>query len=184
MYNRIEHLVHLRYAGVRLAQHTNTCTCLLHKESGLTTHTDITSPHLCRPCSKPHTLSPSTPPIQPQPKHRHTSNTPLFVKPKPNPLFHSPSSPTTPLRAKRIYILHTPPTPLIPRTTLTSSMSAALDTMPEPCVPPTYSCPVLTTTTHTQSHQHYRHPFTLSQHTHLQHRQQYTHHSHRTHIGY
>ena len=42
--NRIEHWVNLRGAGIRLAQYTYTWTCHLHKESGLTTHTDKTPP--------------------------------------------------------------------------------------------------------------------------------------------
>ena len=52
-------------------------------------------------------------------------------------------SPPTPPRAKHIHISHTPPTPLIPRTTLIHNTSAVLDTIPEPRVPPT--CPALTT---------------------------------------
>ena len=42
--NRIEQWVHLRCAGNRQAQYTDTWTCHLHRESGLTTHTDITPP--------------------------------------------------------------------------------------------------------------------------------------------
>ena len=68
-----------------------------------------------------------------------------LVKPKPNPLIHSPPSPPTQPRAKHIHISHTPPTPLIPRTTLIHNMLAALDRIPEPRVPPT--CHGLTTTT-------------------------------------
>ena len=59
-----------------------------------------------------------------------------------NPL--TPSPPTPP-RAKHIHISHTPPTPLIPRTTLIHDTSAAIDTIPEPRIPPT--CPALTTIT-------------------------------------
>ena len=40
--NRIEHWVHLRCVVIRQAQYTDTGTCHLHRESGLTTHTDIT----------------------------------------------------------------------------------------------------------------------------------------------
>ena len=56
--NRIEHWVHLRCAGIRQAQYTDTWTCHLHRESRLTPHTDITPPHRSRPWSKPptHTL--------------------------------------------------------------------------------------------------------------------------------
>ena len=39
--NRIEHWVHLRCAGIRLAQYTDSRNCHLHKESGLTADTDI-----------------------------------------------------------------------------------------------------------------------------------------------
>ena len=52
------------------------------------------------------------------------------------------SPPSTPPRAKHIHIIHTPPTPLTPCTTLIHSTSAALDTIPEPYVPPT--CPAIT----------------------------------------
>ena len=52
--NRIEHWVHLRCAGIHLAQYTDTWTCHLHKESRLTIHTYITSPYLPRPWSKSH----------------------------------------------------------------------------------------------------------------------------------
>ena len=37
--------VHLRCAGILQARYTDTWTCHLHRESGLTTHTDITPPH-------------------------------------------------------------------------------------------------------------------------------------------
>ena len=79
----------------------------------------------------------------------------------------TPSSPTPP-RAKHIHISHTPSIPLIPRTTLIYSISAALDTIPEPRVPPT--CPALTTTTPhpspTPSLPSPSHPHTLSAYTH------------------
>ena len=42
--NRIEHWTHLRCASIRLAQYTDTWTCHQHRESRLTTHTDITLP--------------------------------------------------------------------------------------------------------------------------------------------
>ena len=72
--NRIEHWVHLRCAGIRQAQYTDTWTCHLHRESRLTPHTDITPPHRSRPLSKPPTHSPPTPP---QPKHTHVQHSPL-----------------------------------------------------------------------------------------------------------
>ena len=43
---KIQHWVHLRSSGIRQAQY------ILHRESRLTTHTDITPPHLSRPWSK------------------------------------------------------------------------------------------------------------------------------------
>ena len=75
--NMIEHWVHLRCAGIRQAQYTDTWTCHLHRESRLTPHTYITPPHRSRPLSKPPTHSPPIPPTPPQPKHRYMSNTPL-----------------------------------------------------------------------------------------------------------
>ena len=57
--NRIEHWVHLRCAGIRQAQYTDTWTCHLHRESRLTPHT--APPHRSRPLSKPPTHSPPTP---------------------------------------------------------------------------------------------------------------------------
>ena len=47
--NRIEHWVHLRCTGILLAQYTDIWTCYLHRESRLTTHTDITPSHPPRP---------------------------------------------------------------------------------------------------------------------------------------
>ena len=97
-------------------------------------------------------------------------------------------SPPTSHRTKHIHNSHTPPTLLIPHTTLIHSTSAALNTIPEPRVPPTRSCPALNITIPSLfPHQHCRHPHTLSQHTHMRYKQQYAHHSHRTHrthIGY
>ena len=125
--------MHLRCAGIRQAQYTDTWICHLHRESRLTPHTDITPPHRSRPWSKPPTHSPPTPPMPPQQKHRHMSNNPPvpteLVKPKPNSLINSPASPPTPSRANHI---HTPPTPL---TTLISNTSHVLGKTPEPRVP-------------------------------------------------
>ena len=42
--NRMEHWVHLRCAGIRQAQCTDTWSCHLHKESRLTPHRDKTPP--------------------------------------------------------------------------------------------------------------------------------------------
>ena len=128
----IEHWVHLRCAGIRQAQYTDTWTCHLHRESRLTPHTDITPPHRSRTLSKPPTHSPPTPPTPPQPKHRHVSNTPpcpQMIGKAQTQFSHplTPSSPTPP-RAKHIHMSHTPPTPL-------TSTSPVLDKTPEPRVP-------------------------------------------------
>ena len=62
--NMIEHWVHLKCAGIRQAQYTDTWTCHVHRESRLTPHTDITPPHR----SKPPTHYPPTLPTSLQPK--------------------------------------------------------------------------------------------------------------------
>ena len=74
--NMIEHWVHLRCAGIRQAQYTDTWTCHLHKESRLTTHTDITQPHPSRPWSKTPTHYPPTPPAPPHPKQTNVQHFP------------------------------------------------------------------------------------------------------------
>ena len=179
--NRIEHWVHLRCAGIRQAQYTDTWTCHLHRESRLTPHTDITPPHCSRPLSKPPTHYLPTPPTPPQPKHRHMSNTPPvptgLVKPKPNSLIHSPPSPLTPPRAKHIHMSHTPPTPLTSTSHVLhkhlNHVYHSYTNSPQPHLTRT-------------PHQHCRHPrtLTLPQHTHMQHKQQYMHHSHRNNRTY
>ena len=63
--NGIEYWVHLRCAGIRQKQYTDTWTCHLHRESRLATHTDIKPPHPSRPSSKP----------LPTPLYRHNQNT-------------------------------------------------------------------------------------------------------------
>ena len=77
--NGIAHLVPLRCAGNPLAQYPDTWTCHLHRESRLTTHTDITPSHPPSPSPwpKPPTHSPPTPQ---QPKHRHISHFPMFLQ--------------------------------------------------------------------------------------------------------
>ena len=101
--NRIEHWVHFRCAGIRQAQYTNTWTCHLHRKSRLT------PPHRYRPWSKTPTHSPPTPRTPPQPKHRHTSNTPPVPTGlvKPNYLFHSPppSNHTAPRQTHK-HVIH------------------------------------------------------------------------------
>ena len=53
-FNKIEHWVYLRYAGIRLAQYTDTSTCHQHKKSRLTTNTDLVPPHTPRPWHHSH----------------------------------------------------------------------------------------------------------------------------------
>ena len=55
--NRIEHSVHLRCAGIRLAQYIDTWTCHQHKESRLTIHTDLTPHHPTLPDPSPRPMS-------------------------------------------------------------------------------------------------------------------------------
>ena len=183
---RIEHWMHLRCVGIRQEQYTDTWTCHLHRESRPTSYIDITPPYPSRPWSKPPTHSPPTTPTPPQPKQSHTSNTPpvLTGLVNPNPLIHSPSPPLHPRRPEpKTYTSHTLHQLLI------HSTSAALDTIPEPRVPPT--CPALTTTTPhpspTRALPSPSRPHTLSAYTHATHKQPYTHHSHSNHrinIGY
>ena len=132
--NRIEHWVHLRCAGIRQTQYTDTWTCHLHRESRLTTHTAITPPHPYRPWSR----------RLPTP-HLHILCSHRIGKTQPQSSHPPTTSPPTPPQAKHIHISHTPPTPLIPLTTLIHNTSVALDTIPEPHVSPT--SPTLTTTT-------------------------------------
>ena len=132
----IEHWVHIRCAGIRHEQYTYTWTFHLHRESRLTTHTDITPPLQTQVQSPYH--SPPTPP-QPKtdtrPSHFPCSHRICKAQTQSyHPLTPPPSPPTPP---RHIHILHIPPTPLTPRRTL--------NTIPEPRVPP--SCPALTTTT-------------------------------------
>ena len=144
--NRIEHWVHLRCAGIRQAQYTDTWTCHLHRESRLTTHTDITPPQ--------QTLVQAPYPLPTYTTHTTATKPQTHVQ-HPPPCSHwivkaqtQSSHPLTPLsthaaRAKHIHISHTPPTTHIPHTSLINNTSDALDTIPEPRVPPT--CPALTT---------------------------------------
>ena len=119
--------MHLRCAGIRQAQYTVTWTCHLHRESSLTTHTDITPP-LQTMVQAPYPL----PILHHRNQNRHVSNTPPIPAGlvEPNPL----STHATPIQTH----------PHKPCTTLIYNMSAALDTMPEPHVPPI--CPAFTTT--------------------------------------
>ena len=175
--NRIVNRVHLRCAGIRLAQYTDTWTCHLHKESRLTTHTDIISPHFSRPWSKSPTHSRYTPPTQPQPKHRHTSNTPRvptgLVKPQPNLIIHSPPPPSTYVAPSQtqthfthstysshpMHYTHPLHVSCARQHNLNHVYHPHVMHSPQPCLlhPP---------------YQHCRHPCTLdlSQHTHMQHK--------------
>ena len=88
----IEHWVHLRCAGMRLEQYTDTWTCHIHTESGLTTHTDITP--LQTLFKSPYPFPTHTTQTTATRIHTHTSNTLTvpteLVNLKPNPLIHSP----------------------------------------------------------------------------------------------
>ena len=137
--------MHLRCAGIRQTQYTDTWTCHIHRETRLTPHTDITPSHPSRPRSKPlptyttHTIATKT--------QTHVQYSPCSHRigkaqtQSPHPL--TPLSLPTPLRAKHIHIALSPPTPHIPRTTLINNMSNTLDTIPEPRVP--HTCPAFTT---------------------------------------
>ena len=158
---------------VHLAQYTDTWTCHLHKESGITTHTDIATTPSSRHRSKllPTTHSPHTPPTLPQHKQTNTDTRPTLPIPhrigkaQNNPLIHSPPTPT---RAKHIHISHTSPTPVISRSTPLHSTSAAIPVYhqhaqhsPQPHLPNHH---ISISVTLAPSH---------SQHTHKQHKQQY-----------
>ena len=138
-----------------------------HKIQTHNTHKHNTT-HSPKPWPKPPTHSPHTPSTPPQPKHRHISHfspVPLGLV-KTNPIIspihlqHLPPRPEP-----NIHMSHTPPTPPI---TLISSTSPALDKQPEPRVHPIYA--LTATTPPPATHQHCRHPGTLtfSQHTHMQ----------------
>ena len=87
------------YIIIIVYYYTDTWTCHLHMEFGLTSHTHIAPPS--RPWSDPLTLSPPTPPTQPQPKHRGKAQAQSSHPFTP--------SPPTPPRPKHIHISHTPP---------------------------------------------------------------------------
>ena len=189
--NMIEHRVHIRCAGVRQVQYTDTCTCHLHRESGLTMHTNITPSTPPYPGPMPYplpTCTTHTTATQTQTYAQHFPFSHRIGKAQTQSSYLLTPSPPTALRVKHIHISHTPPTPLIPRSTLIHNTSAALDTIPEPRMPATF--PALTTTTPhpspTQALPSPSHHHTLSVCTHAT-QTQYTHHSHinhRIHIGY
>ena len=111
--NIIEHWVHLRCAGIRLAQSILQIPGpAIYTKNPDSTHTDITPPHPSISWSNPPTYSPHTPPRPPQPKHRHTSNTsPVptgLVKPKPNPLIQSPPLSFNAAPSQAHILLHLP----------------------------------------------------------------------------
>ena len=88
---------------------------------------------------------PSTQRIQSRTSHRHNTTPPLHTLVQapyllPTYITHTIATKTQ----THDQHSHTPPTPHIPRTTLIHNTSAALDTIPEPRVPPT--CHALTTT--------------------------------------
>ena len=88
---------------------------------------------------------------------------PELVKPKPNPVTHSPPTPLPPPRAKHIHMSYTPPTPL---TTFISSTSPALNHVyhpythsPQPHLPrtPHQHCRHNSTRTIIRSPNHHHH---------------------------
>ena len=86
--NRIEQWVHLRCAGISLAQYPDTWTFHLHRKSRLTTHTYIT------PFSQ--TLVQAAHPFSPNTTHTHTTatKTQTHIQLSPNPIL-SPTHPNT-----------------------------------------------------------------------------------------
>ena len=97
MCNRIEHLVHLIYAGIRQAQYTDTWTCHLHRESRLTGLANPKPNPLIH--SPPSTTMPSrskkiihishTPPTPPNSELiNHPSSNHIFTKLTPNHIHH------------------------------------------------------------------------------------------------
>ena len=111
---RIEHWVHLRCAGIRQAQSTDTWTCHLHRESRLTPHTNITPPHRSRPWSIPPTRSPTY--ITATKTQTHVQHTPCpHMIGEAQTHFSHPLTPPPPLHPhrpepKHIRMSHTPPT--------------------------------------------------------------------------
>ena len=87
--------MHLRGAGIRQAQYTDTWACHLHRESRLTPHTDITPHHRSRPWSKPPThsdhvtLNRNTPTIVPNTTLQQTSSPDITTVS--NPLYNRTS---------------------------------------------------------------------------------------------
>ena len=120
-----------------------------------TAHRHITTPPLTTLVLAPYPLPTSPTP----PQHRHMSNTPYSHRigkaQTQSSSTHPPLHPRCP--ETNTHISHTSPAPLIPRTTLIHSMSAALDTIHEPHVPPTYLIH--------SPHQYCHHPHSLSIHT-------------------
>ena len=97
--NRIEHWVHLRCAGIRQAQYTDTWTCHLHRESRLTTsHRHNITPPLPDPGPSPPLPTPHL-----HHPHHHNQNTDTC------PTLHQHLTSTSPVLDK------TPESP-VPRT--------------------------------------------------------------------
>ena len=130
-----------------------------------------TQHHPTPPDSGPNTLPTYTTNITTTQTQTHVPHSPCshrIGKAQTQPSHPLTPFPPTPPRDKYIHISHTSPTPLIPRTTLIHTTSAALDTIPELRVPPT--CHALTTTTPHPSTKPALpsplHPHTLSAYTH------------------
>ena len=181
--NRIEHCVHLRCAGIRQAQYTDTWTLIpaiytKNPDSHLTQHN--TSP--------PHPILVQAP--YPLPTYTTATKTQTHVQHSPCPhmigkaqtQFSHPLTPLSTHTARAKHMSHTPTTPL---TTLISSTSPVLYKTPEPRVPhihaltattpppnptPALPSPSHTLTAHTHATQTTVHASQSPQKTHSQHR--------------
>ena len=146
--------MHLRCAGIRQAQYTDTWTCHLHRESRLRHNT---TPPLPTPVQAPYPLPTATK------TQTHLQYSPCTQRiGKAQTQFSHPLTPlsTHTARAKHVHMSHTPPTPL-------TSTSPALDETPEPRVPLIHA--LTATTPHpdpTPAPPSPSHPHTLTAHTH------------------
>ena len=159
--NSIEYWVHLRCAGIRKAQYTDiTQTHYSHRHNTTPPiHTLVQAPYKL-PTYATHTTTTKT--------QTHVQHFPCSHRiGKSQTKYSHPLTPSPPTltRAIHLHISHTPPTPHIQRTTLLHNMSAVIDTIPEPRVPPTCHSPTTPhppphasiSVNHTQSHSLSRH---------------------------
>ena len=107
------------------------------RKSRLTTHRDIATTPFQPLVHTPYTLpiyTTHTTTTQTQTHIQHSPFSHRIDKAQTQSSYPLTPSPPTPPRAKHIHNSHTPPTPF----TLIPSTSAALDTIPEPHIPPTH----------------------------------------------